>query len=182
MTKKKDGKGLLDSLSDLGNEVFFQDCSADAARKCEVRDFAEQAYSAKGGRGSEFGGRPMSNETIISEFLQSAYTDEKLTALLAHAEDGKLSFNSCCCLIGIPTATHALTSRTDNCPEDWAHTNTARGEDGSLADRAESAFLELGYYDSDRRAKLIPLIKAEMARREQSRSPEQVLETVASLS
>ena len=53
------------------------------------------------------------NEQIIANFLKrpdegGAYTDEKLAALLAPAEDGKLSYVSCCCLIGVPTAGHAL--------------------------------------------------------------------------
>ena len=58
----------------------------------------------------------MQPEQIIANFLRrpedgGAYTDHQLAALLAHAEDGKLVHYSCCCLIGIPTADHALKGR-----------------------------------------------------------------------
>lgn len=43
----------------------------------------------------------------IREFMQKHYTDERLAQLLAHAQDGKLSYWSCCCFIGIPTAVHS---------------------------------------------------------------------------
>ncbi len=43
----------------------------------------------------------------IRAFLRTPiWTDEKLCALLAHAQD-KLSMWSCCCLIGFPTGDHA---------------------------------------------------------------------------
>lgn len=112
----------------------------------------------------------MTNEEVISEYLRSAYTDERLVMLSAHAEDGKLAFNSCCCLIGIPTVSHALMGKYDVCPEGRRHTNNARGAEGSLADRAEDAFCALAYNDVDRRARIIPLIKAEIARREAERA------------
>src|SRR5258708_22634376 len=50
---------------------------------------------------------PMNTANIV-QFLQTAYTDENLAALLAHAQDEKLSFFSCCCLIGVTNAPHAL--------------------------------------------------------------------------
>lgn len=113
-----------------------------------------------------------SNEQIISEFLRSAYTDEKLAALLAHAEDGKLSYWSCCCFIGIPTADHALRGEMAGVAASIeAHYLAARALPG--AELAEWAFIELGFGGSNRckaLAILIGLIKAEMERREQERS------------
>jgi len=46
----------------------------------------------------------------IRPFVRRHYTDEVLAAAIAHAEDGKLAYESCCCLVGIPTADHALDS------------------------------------------------------------------------
>lgn len=116
-----------------------------------------------------------SNEQIISEFLQSAYSDEKLAALLAHAEDGKLSYDSCCCLVGIPAAEHALMGLNEWCDNDDHCGSLTREQEA-----AELAFCGLGIpagvwgdeqaEDSARRVNLIPLIKAEMQRRERERS------------
>jgi len=44
----------------------------------------------------------------IEIFLRESYSDENLAAALVHCESGRFSYNSCCCLIGIPTAPHAL--------------------------------------------------------------------------
>lgn len=108
----------------------------------------------------------MTNEEVVSNFLRTAYTDDKLAALLAHAEDGKLAFESCCCLIGIPTAHHALQPHREGIWEE-PHLELARLE---VAGRvAESAFERLAKTDRARRTKLIPLIRAEMARREAER-------------
>ncbi len=48
---------------------------------------------------------------IIRDFMKTNYSDERLAMLLAHAQSGKLAFNSCCCFVGVSTAQHALTSR-----------------------------------------------------------------------
>lgn len=117
----------------------------------------------------------MTNEEIISDYLRVAYTDERLAMLLAHAEDGKLSFNSCCCLIGVTTVDHALTGYQEPCPQgraygDATHLTMARGREGSPGDVAEDAFCDLGDNDARRRERIIPLIKAEMERRERQRS------------
>ena len=109
----------------------------------------------------------MTNEEIISGFLQTAYTDERLAMLLAHAEDGKLSFFSCCCVAGIPTAEHALRGRTD----DWSEHGKTYG-DIPGGDVVSKAFNNLATsfafdrWDAERRSALIPLIHAEMQRRE----------------
>lgn len=110
----------------------------------------------------------MSTENIV-KFLQTAYSDEKLAALLAHAQDGKLAFRSCCCFIGVSNATHAL--KTD----DWINECRAEGSDSEhynilaiqgLPHMAEREFFDLGNRDTERRAAIIPLILAEMERRE----------------
>lgn len=113
----------------------------------------------------------MSTENIKA-FLQTAYTDEKLAALLAHAQDGKLSYNSCCCLIGIPTAQHSLKGNLaviapplGGWPKDCFHANESR-EMLAWARDAEIEFGELGENDAERCSGLIPLILAEMERRE----------------
>jgi len=120
----------------------------------------------------------MTNEQIISQYLQTAYTDEQLAALLAHAEDGKLSFYSCCCLAGIPTANHALQSVTYaadgwwELKDEWTHENLETDEQVAVSD----AFKDLAdggdrkdLEDAERRAKLIPLVKAEILRRDSLR-------------
>lgn len=129
----------------------------------------------------------MTNEAIISEFLRTAYTDEKLAALLAHAEDGKLSWHSCCCLRGIPTANHALRGMN---VEGAAYLPENHGDPivkSPLYTKADTAYFNLAgplgwtdtrTADAHRRTKLIPLIKAEMKRREAERSVVHVTEAV----
>lgn len=113
----------------------------------------------------------MTNEEIISEYMQKHYDDQALASLLAHAEDGKLSYWSCSCFIGVPSAVRASVLHgecgPDCCPLQFA--STAR-RDIPEADGAEDAFFDLGRTDAERRDKLIPLIKTEMARRESLRS------------
>ena len=149
----------------------------------------------------------MTNEEIISGFLKTpaeggAYTDERLAALLAHAEDGKLSFGSCCCLIGIPTADHALRGHTSDFenyldPHYFVSKYGLPGFSAAVLDAkalpgieaVETAFLNLSRLapgrrrspeeDVERRAKLIPLIKAEMRRRESLRAQAEVSELIA---
>ena len=111
------------------------------------------------------------------------YTTEKLTAYLAHAQDGKVFYSSCCCFIGGATAHHALRGRGDR--NDYSHYQTAKNLPGT--DRAEAAFFDLGrphYKDpvgtdglkdeAQRRRVLIPMIKAELWRRAKQR---QVIES-----
>ena len=119
----------------------------------------------------------MSNEQIISDFLRTAYTDEKLAALLAHAEDGKLAFVSCCCFAGIPTAVHALQGETRGNLNDMFLAGHERGGDW-LWFEMSSAYCRLAREDADRRAKIIPLIHKEMSRRESLRVQTDVFEEV----
>jgi len=102
------------------------------------------------------------------------YTTERLAAYLAHAQDGKVFYSSCCCFVGGATADHALRGRCDT--NDYGHYQAARNLPG--ADRAEAAFFDLGrpQYkhpigtdgvkdEAQRRRVLIPMIKAELRRR-----------------
>ena len=69
----------------------------------------------------------MTNEQIITSFMQKHYTDERLSWLLAHTEDGLLSYNSCSCFIGIAVATGALCGAFCNCfPSPEAPVSRAR--------------------------------------------------------
>lgn len=77
----------------------------------------------------------------IRAFMQAHYTDERLAMLLAHARDGKLSYISCCCFIGIANADHALRGRSD---EGGSHLRDARMYPGAIA--AEGSFLHLWAY------------------------------------
>jgi hypothetical protein len=124
----------------------------------------------------------VTNEEIISDFIQKHYTDERLAWLLAHAESGQLAFVSCCCLIGIATADHALRGLGES--TGIPHYETATLLKG--ADAAEGAYCELGidWFDTEadaeaqdalRRKRLIPLVQAEMSRREALRNLKQEL-------
>lgn len=125
--------------------------------------------------------RLKANKQTIREFMYEHYTDERLVMLLAHAQSGRLTFHSCCCFIGIATADHAL--RSDGWDADGSsihnsHIATARQLPGAA--RAEQAFLSLGYRREDedfgpmmearrRVRRLIPIIKAEIRRRDRER-------------
>ena len=113
----------------------------------------------------------MQVENIV-KFLQTAYSDEKLAALLAHASDGKLGYGSCCCLVGIPTSNHALQEapgmfRLEDRGVDVSHYLSL--ERSTLMDSAETEFRNFKN-DAERREILIPLILEEQARREKMRS------------
>lgn len=118
------------------------------------------------------------NKQAIRAFLGTeAWTEEKLCALLAHAED-KLSYWSCCCLIGIATADHALQPNR-NCAgyigAYAAHLLEARRL--PPASEAEKAFcalsdlrdydgmLRVDEFDAQRRRIIRPIIRAELRRR-----------------
>jgi len=112
----------------------------------------------------------------IRQFLRTAYTDERLIWLLAHARSGKLTYQSCCCLIGVATAGHPLQGKVDVNEPSAAHYHLARKFVGSR--EAEQAYWELGYIrgsrsilssDKLRRRRLIPLILGEMRRRHRAR-------------
>jgi hypothetical protein len=108
----------------------------------------------------------------IRAFLRVAYTDEQLCALLAHAQSGRLVYFSCCCLIGIPTAKHPLKGKTEyyGYPD---HSEVFRGNDEGIASLAFSRLGsdESGYIFSDelRRRRIIPIVRAEIHRRDKLR-------------
>lgn len=117
----------------------------------------------------------------LRAFMQAHYSDERLAALLAHAQDGKLSYNSCDCFVGIVTAKHALHAglmrHEDYLPECGIHLHAARILDRGY--HAEAAFLFLGQCingnligDELRSRILIPMIRAEQRRRERLRVQE----------
>ncbi len=114
----------------------------------------------------------------IRAFLRTpVWTEEKLCALLAHAQD-KLSMWSCCCLIGAANAPHALKGTNDLTGKHWEHYYDA----GKFprAGLAEEAFGQMGssnfaWYRMDdgdalRRCRIRPIIRAELRRRERERS------------
>lgn len=113
---------------------------------------------------------------ILRNFMRDYYTDEKLAEVLAHAQDGKLSYNSCCCFIGAVTADHALRSELPHSPVPTGSTQLKHYRVAKLlhgARLAESAFLAIGGVDNiwlgadkKRRRILIPMLRAEMRRRE----------------
>jgi hypothetical protein len=92
------------------------------------------------------------------------FPDERLAALFAHAQDGKLKFCSCCCLAGAINAPHAL---SEGFVSGSNHLWDAR-HDYPEAAPAEGAFLEVGFLGpfKDRRRFIIPLIRSEMWQRE----------------
>lgn len=112
------------------------------------------------------------NIEYISRFLETNYSDEQLAALLAHAERGRLSYNSCCCLVGIPLATHALRGEHEYDFDGEAHLE--RGRELPWAKEAESEFAMLGP-DRTRGRILMPLVLAEMERRERKKSGDLVI-------
>lgn len=122
------------------------------------------------------------HKTVLRNYLKR-YPEERLAALLAHAQSGKLAYNSCCCLIGVETADHALRG-SESTINDGPHFFSAHLIPG--ATQAEFAYNYLGvdYSLSDldrdalRRRRIIPMIRAEFRRRDREKAasqPEEVL-------
>lgn len=114
------------------------------------------------------------NKQIIRQFMKVNYTDERLAMLLAHAQSGKLAYFSCCCFIGIPTADHALRETFDSS----VYESHIESSDLPNEDMADAAYCRLANplthnYDTSaderRRRRLIPIIKAEIRRRDRAR-------------
>lgn len=108
----------------------------------------------------------------IRIFLRTAYTNERLTWLLAHARSGKLAYQSCCCLVGLPTADHALAGKMSSQQiSKSGHYGIGKAFLG--AREAERAYYRLGLVrragldasDETRRRRLIPMVLAEIERR-----------------
>jgi len=109
----------------------------------------------------------------IRAFMQAHYTDERLAQLLAHAQDGKLGFISCCCFVGIATADHALRGGDESIGEHYGDAMEFVG-----AQEAEDSYnhlyriggrglnwAETAERNSLRRRVLIAMIRTEMKRR-----------------
>lgn len=113
----------------------------------------------------------------VRQFLRTAYPDERLVWLLAHTRGEQLSYQSCCCLIGVTTADHPLRGRVDLDQTTQPHYSLAKKYMG--AREAEQAFWELGFKgpervcessDPLRRRRLLPMILSELRRREMART------------
>lgn len=115
-------------------------------------------------------GQHRERKNAIRGFMREHYTDERLAQLLAHAQDGKLTFWSCCCFIGIVTADHRLCgSLMQRILADPDHYLVARRLNGAYG--AEKAFAALPHDKLSRIRLLIPIIRAEMRRRDRMRLP-----------
>lgn len=110
----------------------------------------------------------------IRTFMRERYTDERLAWLLAHARSGKLSFHSCCCFVGITTSDHTLVGAVGL---EGLHYERMKFDVDLTTDAAEYAFRRLGattlptwadyrQHDALRRRIIIPMILAEMKRRD----------------
>lgn len=113
----------------------------------------------------------------IRVFLRTAYTNERLAWLAAHARSGRLVYYSCCCLVGVSTAAHPLTGKISPVElRGSGHYALARTLFG--APEAEKAFYDLGLIgkrrrlssDELRRRRLIPMVLAEQHRRSRVRA------------
>ena len=127
------------------------------------------------------------SKRYLRAFLQTNYMDERLVMLLAHAQSDKLDYWSCCCLIGIATADHSLRSESATLPGHERHYQNARLL--PRATEAEWAYFSIGKPEeisdgSDvealRRRIIIPIIRAEIKRREHARSTSDNLERFTS--
>lgn len=127
--------------------------------------------------------RLRNNKEILRTFMQDRYTDERLAMLLAHAQSGKLMYAACCCFVGTLTANHALRSETNadlyGRVRESEYDNTVRHllharllPDALTAERAYCGLgiLEMGISGADgdelRRRLLIPMVRAEIRRRD----------------
>ena len=110
-------------------------------------------------------------KAYIRYFLQRNYSDERLAMLLAHAQSGRLVYESCCCFIGVATANHGALAGEGEMRH-MNHLSDALALPGAV--NAELAYrylpgLTTGQLEADeiRRRRLIPMIRAEIWRRDQ---------------
>jgi hypothetical protein len=114
----------------------------------------------------------------IRAFLQT-YPADRLADLLAHAQDGKLSYRSCCCLIGVATADHPLRGRIEHIPHFAGIAGIAQHYASAIklpgAVNADYAYCHIAErhngqtgieQDALRRRILIPMVLAEFRRRD----------------
>lgn len=123
----------------------------------------------------KYGSRELrTDKALIRDFLKSHYSDTNLAEALDLARAGRLFFESCCCLVRIPTRNHG--DFPSNATE-WVRVHQpADGFPSSgnhLAADAENAFLRLYHYasygwinqDNARCRLIVPILKAEIRRR-----------------
>lgn len=90
-------------------------------------------------------------------------SDQALALLIAHTESGKLTYNGCSCLIGIPGASHPPLGAWEYCDGEPDHLIASRKLPYAL--EAEHEFCMLGN-DPARREHVLPLLYAERDRRD----------------
>jgi hypothetical protein len=109
------------------------------------------------------------NMEHIKQFLRDHYSTKRLIELLAFVRDGKLRYESCCCLVGGATADHPLRTALSrfSSPD---HYFWAKALPGAVD--AEAEYYRLGTSpwhtserDAERRRLLAPVIEEELARR-----------------
>lgn len=111
---------------------------------------------------------------VIRRFMQDHYTDERLAMLLAHAQSGRLSYASCCCFAGVSNAPHALRTAKDRSYSYVAHgipdwgASAAYGLLVPLLTNMRHTYDPSEAADTIRRRILIPMIRAEMRRRDRA--------------
>jgi hypothetical protein len=129
---------------------------------------------------------------IIRGFMREHYTDERLAMTLAHARDGKMSYYTCCCLVGLatPEIPHALQGRLvgmythENAPSDIIVHIRLRDALCLPCTGADLAYRELTHNDhlegeAIRRRILIPIIRCEMRRRSHLRQFEELPDSIS---
>jgi hypothetical protein len=101
---------------------------------------------------------------VIRAYMRSHYSDQNLADALCHARDGKLTHNSCCCFVGLPSADHALRVAGEKF---GGHLGFDANSDPASLAFCFLAGSALGRSaDVTRRRRLIPMLLAEMRRRE----------------
>lgn len=134
-----------------------------------------------------------SSKGVIRDFLKE-FPQGRLLGLLAHAQDGKLAYFSCCCLAGSINADHPLQGqwapkygpiRSKFMPGTYRAENLLDTHYRMAAHTVDVAYANLGIPpdcgrnfrlrgrskedDARRRARIIPMIKSELRRRERAR-------------
>src|SRR6185369_7170514 len=73
----------------------------------------------------------------LQNYFRTAYSYQDLVDVLAHAEDGKLSYTSCSCIVAAPTANHGLLGVGEYCELRLEHLEAARALPYALAAEEE---------------------------------------------
>jgi hypothetical protein len=112
---------------------------------------------------------------VVREFIRMYWDDQKLTEVLAFAQDGKMTYvDPCGCLLGVTKAVH-LHTRSTAC--NTSHYSEALNA-SRFAQHAEQAFHKLDllpynqeYYLARLNARMVAIIKAEIRRRDRLKAP-----------